>query len=117
MRAHGAMDDHRAWPLGPAREVPPWMEAFDQAELFELLYYRWRVTGDGLEELETLAQSMERQWVKRALWQHKFDDHARFPVAVNDDLRSISLDDPGHRFLEIAQPNTPDNTPPRPRAR
>ena len=117
MRAYSAMDDHRSWPLGTAREVPSWMEAFDRAQMFELLYYRWRVTGEGLEELETLAQSMERRRVESALWQHKFDDHARFPVAVNDDLRTISPDDPGHRFLQIAQPDTPENTPPRSGAR
>ena len=96
---------------GSAPDTTPWMSAFDQSYLFELMYYRWRATGDGLEELEAMARTMERRWVESALWQHQFHEDAVFPVVLTQSL-TISPDDPGHRFVKLAPPDTPETAPP-----
>lgn len=106
-----AADENRHWALGPPLPREPWMEAHRQSMLFELLYFRWRSSGKGLEELEAMAAEMERQWVRQALWQHQFDRSVRRRIIFTKDL-SVSPDDPGYRFLELARPDTPENTPP-----
>ncbi len=110
-RALRARRDQRHWALGPAPESEPWMEAYDDSKFFELLYYRLRLTGEGVEELEAMARTMEERWVESALWHPQFEDSARFQIRYNEDM-TISPDDPGYRFLKLAKPNTPETEPP-----
>jgi hypothetical protein len=106
-----ARDEDRHWALGPAPEIEPSMDSHRRSQFFELLYYRWRATGEGREELEAMAAAMERRWVDSALRHHQFRLSARYPITYNADM-SISADDPGHRFLELAKPDTPETAPP-----
>lgn len=90
---------------------PPWTAAYDQAELFMLKYYRWRETGEGLDELDAMARSMEKQWVSFALGQVQFRDEVRHHLILRPDM-TLAPEDPGYRFIEIAREDTPQNTPP-----
>lgn len=109
--SYDGVDAATRWMIGPPSATASSMSAVFSSQLFELLYYRWRATGEGLEELEAMARAMEHERVESALWQLQFDEDARFTVALNDDM-TISADDPGYRFLKLAKPNTPETEPP-----
>lgn len=92
--------------------LPQWTSAYDEAELFMLKYYRWRETGEGLDELDAMAQTMEEQWISFALGQVQFREEARHQLILTPDM-TLSREDPGYRFLDRARPDTPENTPPQ----
>ncbi|MCR9129380.1 MAG: hypothetical protein NXI12_07650 [Alphaproteobacteria bacterium] len=80
-------------------------------KIFALRYYLWLRTGEGLEELEALARSMAREDVDSAVTLWMFRQGAA-PSPRLDETGRIAPDDPGYRFVQLARPDPPENTPP-----
>lgn len=80
-------------------------------QIFALRYYLWLRTGEGLEELEALARSMAREDVDSAVTLWMFRQGAA-PSPRLEETGRIAPDDPGYRFVQMARPHTPENTPP-----
>ena len=82
-------------------------------KIFALRYFLWRRTGEGLEELEALARSMDRDEVRSGLTMWVFRNDVA-PRAIRNEYGRLSPEDPGYRFIEMARPNAPQDNPPNP---
>lgn len=80
-------------------------------KIFALRYFLWRRTGEGLDELEALARSMERDEVRSGLTMWVFRNDVA-PRAIRNESGRLSPEDPGYRFIEMARPNAPQDNPP-----